>query len=33
MIEKEHVLPEGLMTGLQPTRLCRAITNQDVEQD
>lgn len=33
MIEEERILPNGLTTGLKPTRVCGAITNQDVEQD
>lgn len=33
MIGEECFLPDGPITGLEPMRICRAITNQDVEQD
>lgn len=32
MIDEEYILPDGLPTGLQPSRVCWAIVNQDVEQ-
>lgn len=33
MREEECILLDGPMTELEPMRVCRAITNQDVESD